>query len=428
MDTSLRLALLATALVVAGCQRSPPPAAVPAAASGAYVGHEWLLPTTPGSAQPDLVATSDGRLLLSWISSVPSRRTALQFIAYDPDGRWQSAPRTIAVGDSFFVNWADTPHIAATDDGALWVHWLQKSPGAPYAYDVVLSRSRDGGVNWSAPALVNTDGKPAEHGFVSLWPQSADSLGVAWLDGRDSGGGEHAAHGDTRPAAVKSPEMMSLRSAIFSGDLQRTGEAEVDTSACDCCQTDVAMTARGPVLVYRDRTPAEIRDIYVTRRDGERWTAPQPVHADGWKMPACPVNGPSIAASGDDVVVAWYTAADDKPAVKLARSSDAGDSFTTPVTLEQGEAVQGRVDVALDAAQAWVLWVREDSSGQSLWLARYAPDLSRELSRVEVAKLQGRGKATGVPQLALRNGNAYLVWTDIIDGAPQLRGAVYASR
>ena len=429
MDTSLRLALLTTALVAAGCQRSQPPAALPAAAgNGAYAVHEWLLPTTPGSAQPDLVATKDGRLLLSWISSVPSRRTALQFIAYDSDGRWRSAPRTIAVGDSFFVNWADTPHIAATDDGALWVHWLQKSPAAPYAYDVVLSRSRDGGVNWSAPVLVNTDGKLAEHGFVSLWPQSADSLGVAWLDGRNSDGGEHAAHSDTKAAAVKPPAMMSLRSAIFSGDLQRTGEAEVDTSACDCCQTGVAMTTRGPVLVYRDRTAAEIRDIYITRRDGERWTAPKPVHADGWKMPACPVNGPAIAASGNDVVVAWYTAADDKPAVRLARSSDAGDSFAAPVTLEQDEAVQGRVAVALDAAQAWVLWVREDSGGQSLWLARYAPDLSRELSRVEVAKLQGRGKATGVPQLALRDGNAYLVWTDIIDGAPQLRGAVYASR
>jgi hypothetical protein len=187
------------------------------------------------------------------------------------------------------------------------------------------------------------------------------------------------------------------------------------------------------LLVYRDRTAAEIRDIYATRRDGERWTTPKPVHADGWKMPACPVNGPAIAANGNDVVVAWYTAAANKPAVKLARSNDAGDSFAAPVTLDQGEAVQGRVDVALDAAQAWVLWVREDNisvggGGQSLWLARYAPDLSRELSRVEVAKLQGRGKGTGFPQLALRDGNAYMVWTDIVDGAPQLRGAVYGSR
>ncbi|MER8349348.1 sialidase family protein, partial [Acinetobacter baumannii] len=77
-----------------------------------------------------------------------------------------SAPRTIAEGGDWFVNWADTPHIAATADGALWAHWLQKSAAATYAYDVVLARSADGGASWSAPLRVNDDGTPTEHGFV----------------------------------------------------------------------------------------------------------------------------------------------------------------------------------------------------------------------------------------------------------------------
>src|SRR3546814_7949569 len=86
------------------------------------------------------------------------------------------------------------------------------------------------------------------------------------------------------------------------------------------------------------------------------------------------------------------------------------------------EAVQGRPDVALDDKQAWVAWLREDASGQSLWLARYAPDLSRELSRTQVAALQGRGRGTGFPKLVARNGEAFLVWTDIANGAPYLQG------
>src|SRR3546814_16337925 len=82
------------------------------------------------------------------------------------------------------------------------------------------------------------------------------------------------------------------------------------------------------------------------------------------------------------------------------------------------EAVQGRPDVALDDKQAWVAWLREDASGQSLWLARYAPDLSRELSRPQVAALQGRGRGTGFPKLVARNREAFLVWTDIAPRAP----------
>jgi hypothetical protein len=80
--------------------------------------------------------------------------------------------------------------------------------------------------------------------------------------------------------------------------------------------------------------------------------------------------------------------------------------------------------VALDANQAWVLWLREDAGTQSLWVARYTPDLSRQLQRVKVATLRGRGFVTGYPQLALQAGNAYIVWTDIADGMTLLQGAV----
>jgi hypothetical protein len=75
-----------------------------------------------------------------------------------------------------------------------------------------------------------------------------------------------------------------------------------------------------------------------------------------------------------------------------------------------------------------VLWLREDANGQSLQLARYAPDLSRELQRVEVARLQGRGRATGFPQLVLHDGTAHVVWTDIVGGKPKLGGATIGHR
>jgi hypothetical protein len=112
--------------------------------------------------------------------------------------------------------------------------------------------------------------------------------------------------------------------------------------------------------------------------------------------------------------------------VRIARSADAGDTFGAPITLDEGEAVQGRVALALDARQAWILWIREDASGQSLWLSRRTPDLKREHQRLEVAKLQGRGRATGFPKIALRGSEGYAVWTDIEGGVPHLHGVVIA--
>ena len=72
----------------------------------------------------------------------------------------------------------------------------------------------------------------------------------------------------------------------------------VDGDACSCCSTDMAETVDGPVAVYRDHDAGEIRDISIVRRVDGKWTAPAPVHRDGWMIAGCPTNGPAVAASG----------------------------------------------------------------------------------------------------------------------------------
>ncbi len=431
MRTNLRTVLtlpLATAFaLLAACggeADAPKPAIV-----GELAIEPWALPAMPGSAQPDLAVAPDGRLLLSWINTQPGRRPAFQFAEFHADGHWES-PRTIAVGNSMFVNWADTPHIVATADRALWAHWLQKSADAPYAYDVMLVRSLDHGMNWSAPRKVHDDTTTTEHGFVAFWPQADDALGVAWLDGRNigdddaqaraghDGGHERAGHdGDGHAGGA-----MTLRAAVFDGALRPSAATEIDARTCDCCQTDAAAVDRGAVLVYRGRSAKEIRDIHITRFDGKQWSKPQRVHADDWTMPACPVNGPSVAARERAVAVAWYTAPGDVPTVKLALSGDGGAAFGEPVVVDSGTEVQGRVALAMDARQVWLLWMREEAGKQSLWLARYAPDLSKRLQHTKIADVAGSGRATGFPRLVLSGDAAHAAWTEVVDGQPQLRG------
>jgi hypothetical protein len=431
MRTPLRPVVLIALALLAGCGEDT---AVPKpVVTGDLMIETWPLPAMPGSAQPDLALAPDGRVLLSWINSGGGRRPALQIAEFYADGHWEG-PRTVAVGNSMFTNWADTPHIVATADHALWTHWLQKSADAPYAYDVMLVRSLDHGMNWSAPRVIHDDGTKTEHGFVSMWAQGEGSLGIAWLDGRSTGDAtaadKHAGH-DGRHDDGHDDDghggAMTLRAAVFDANLRESAETEIDAMTCDCCQTDVAATADGAVLVYRDRSEQEIRDIYATRFDGKVWSKPARVHADDWNMPACPVNGPSVAARGNDVAVAWYTAAGDKPAVKLARSADGGETFAAPIALDTGAATQGRVAVAIDAQQVWIVWLREEAGAQSLWLARYSTDLSKELQRIKLADLQGKGRATGFPKLLLNGTAAHVVWTDVVEGAPQLRGVRLAA-
>ena len=412
---------LVLASFLAGCDAasgvSAPASPTTEPAAAALHATAWRLPAPDGAAQPDLVTAPDGTLLLSWIEPRGDGH-ALRF-AHHGNAGW-SAPGTIAEGDDWFVNWADTPHLAATPDGALWAHWLRKSAAATYAYDVVLSRSGDGGATWSAPRVVNRDGTPTEHGFVAMWPAGPSSLGIAWLDGRATAGGHggHDGHGGGG--------MMTLRTARFDAAFARHEETRLDASACDCCQTAAAATRAGHVVAYRDRTRDEIRDIAVVRHDGIDWQPPRIVHADGWRMPACPVNGPALAARDDTVVVAWYTAAGGVPRVRVAASTDAGASFGAPVEADSGDAVQGRLAVALDADGhgAWVTWLREDASGQSLRLARFEPGSRVLMPSIAAARVAGKGRGTGFPQLVVSGDRIHLVWTDVLDGRPRLRGAM----
>jgi hypothetical protein len=174
--------------------------------------------------------------------------------------------------------------------------------------------------------------------------------------------------------------------------------------------------------VYRNRTENEIRDIYTTRYDGKRWTPPVRVHADDWKMSACPVNGPAITALQDKVWVAWFTAAQ-QPAVRIAYSKNAGDSFE-PMREIATQNVQGRVDILADNDSVWLSWMEEKNGTQKVWLAQYSHDLKTEKQRFSLPSVIGNGRATGFPRMAVMKHKIHMVWTDIVGGKPQLRGII----
>lgn len=376
----------------------------------------WPLPAGSAAAQPSLSRGADGAVNLSWIERSGNGHR-LKFARY-ADARW-SATRTIAEGDNWFVNWADFPSTTQLPDGTLWAHNLVKSAKGTYAYDVVLYRSSDGGNTWSAPIRVNDDGTPTEHGFATLWPWSKHELAIAWLDGRNTGGGNHDAHAGHGDATGN---MMTLRAAVYDGKGRKTAEWPLDASTCDCCQTDAAVTDNGPVIIYRDRDPQEIRDVFTVRHADGQWQTPKAVAADQWHMPACPVNGPALAANGRSVWAAWYTGSGNAPKIRVAYSGNSGGAFLPARTVRSSAEVLGRVDLAADAGGAWLLW-SEESGEQSLWLKRFAKTTDHGDKPLRLATLKGHGHGTGFARMQQTAHGLYVVWTDVVDGRPVLRGA-----
>ena len=376
-------------------------------------------PAAASSAQPQLSVSSRG-VLLSWIERSGDLAT-LKFAERTASG-W-SAPKTIASGRNWFVNWADVPSALRLPSGAIVAHWLQKSAASTYAYDVRLSYSTDDGKTWSPSFTPHHDGTPTEHGFASLFP-IGDGFGLIWLDGRNMLGGEHGGHGSGS---------MTVRFARFNKAFKQVEETEVDARVCECCPTTAASTSEGIITAYRNRSDDEVRDNYVARLVNGKWTTPQPVFNDNWKIAACPVNGPSLSANGNQVAMAWFTAKDDQPRALAAFSSDAGKTFSAPVRIDDAGTL-GRVDMDLlpdgAALATWIEFtpLREDATGGKAQggaqlKARRIERNGTRSAPITIAGLAG-SRSSGYPRAAVANGEIVFAWTEAGEGgALQVRTA-----
>ena len=380
------LLVLAASFACAEADRSPPVAAVTGLES----------PAGPMSGEPNLAVDAGGRIHMTWLERNPDSTVSLRLAIHDSSG-W-SSPVDVTRRSDLFVNWADFPSVFVAGSGRILVHWLQKDGVGRYSYNVMVRQSSDGGATWSDPRVLHDDGVAAEHGFLSFFQAGGDSVEAVWLAtaaGEDPGGHRGA---------------MQLGNARLGPDGGVTPNVMVDARICDCCQTSAAVTSQGPVVVYRDRSGEEIRDISVLRRVNGAWTEPARVHADDWHIEGCPVNGPAVDAEGDLVAVAWFTGARDTARVNVAFSSDAGATFGAPVRVDDGNPA-GRVDVELDGAgRALVTWLeRTGDAGAEVRIRA----ITREgaVSGPKVIATSQAARSSGFPRM-VRSGNSLMIaWT-----------------
>ena len=248
---------------------------------------------------------------------------------------------------------------------------------------------------------MHEDGKQAEHGFVTLIPYE-DNFLVSWLDGRNTvmegmeGMDHHEGHHG----------VMSLRAAIIDHSGKKINEWELDDRTCDCCQTTAAITNNGPVVIYRDRSDKEIRDMSIVRFINGSWTKPQPVFEDNWKISGCPVNGPRSASLGNTLTVAWFSAPNGNPIVNVVFSTDGGASFGKPIRIDEGKAI-GRVDVTmLDEHSAMVSWME----GGDIKVVMVNQDGTKG-TPVTISH-SSEARSSGFPQMTRSGNELIFAWTD----------------
>jgi hypothetical protein len=386
-------------------------------------------PAAAGSGNPNLSVGPNGRVYLSWIELIQSmgpKGYALKFAVRSRGGRW-STPRTITQGENRFDS-----SILALPDGSLAAYWLTKSGPGMHANDVNLSISRDDGRTWGKAIVPHRDRTQTARGFVSMIPVDR-GIAVIWLDGRKMTSGDRDAaeqgpaekgiagasqntghdhqhngsdHREAGHGQAASEMEMSLMYTMIGLDGTVGKEVLLDGRVCECCTTSGAPTPDGMAVVYRDRSEKEVRDISIVRLKNGQWSEPQPLSTDGWEINGCPVNGPAISSAGQNVAVAWFTAARNQPSVYAALSADGGATFGQQILVADGNSL-GRVDIiAHPSGNAFVSWVERTPGGAQVRARIVRPDRSKAPAIV-VAET-----SSGIPRMKMSGEEVVIAWTD----------------
>jgi hypothetical protein len=233
---------------------------------------------------------------------------------------------------------------------------------------------------------------------------------VAWLDKRKKGG--------------DGQEMARVFFAR-STDGGRTFAANVDATGgqpnpiCHCCRVGAACDANGGLAIAYRNDIDDLRDMFLVRSEdgGHNFSTPAPLERTGWKLPNCPMDGPSIGFdSAGGVHAAWMSGAH-IPGIPASRGIQADDpkvlynvvapgAAPAPTPIVLGAGRHPRVAVAR-GGDTFVIW--HDTAVSLAHVGAGARQAT------QVFKLGGDKGAASYPSIALsREGTVYCAWQQLM--------------
>jgi hypothetical protein len=349
-------------------------------------------PTGPDSGMANLAVGPDGEVYLSWIDPVGKDSHALRYAKWQ-GGSW-SAAATITQGSRWFVNWADFPALAVGANGDLKAHWLTRHPTATsYGYGIRIAAKPKSSNTWTEIHGISLDEAKEYAGFLAFAPQAKGAIYLA------------------PPREKGSEHRKTVRFVSFGAEGKAVEDVELDADACSCCQTAVAQTKRGLIAAYRDHQPGEIRDIAIVRERNGKWSKPEAIHADGWKINGCPTDGPSISSTEDHVAIAWLTRANDSAQVRLKMSNTAGESFGEMIRLDEGNPL-GRPTLASLGDQGVVAVWLEKRGAERVEIRLRRLDWNGTLQPSHKIADAPLGRVVGFPRVAVAGNQILVAWRD----------------
>ena len=317
-----------------------------------------------------------------------------------------SAPVVVnAQPEAISADGENRPKLAFAKDGGLLVSWT-KPLSKPNTGEIRLARSDDG-ERFSAPITVHQDRAEITHRFESMLVAGDGRVLLAWIDKRDlekAKAGKEAYRGAAIYAAVSTDGGRSFQP-----------EKKLADHSCECCRLTSASDADGaPLFMWRHVFAPNERDHAIVRikADGSP-EAVQRATFDRWKIDGCPHHGPSLAVDAAGVRHAvWFNQKDGEGRVFYGRLSTdaAGTSVDGQRTV--GGARAEHADLAVSGKRVAVVW-KEFDGEQATIRAELSEDGGKTFRILDLAASAG---PSDQPRALARGEKLYAFWRSEREG------------
>jgi hypothetical protein len=236
----------------------------------------------PTAAQPQLAATADGRVWLTF------GRGQEIFVARSEDqGATFAAPVRVAALPSLMLGRRRGPRIVARGDQVTIT---------VMAGELLAFHSKDAGGKWAGPTVVNDVPRSAREGLHGFAIAPDGRIFAVWLDLRDVSGAR------TQLFSAESTD----GGATWSAN-RLVYRAPAGQTVCECCHPSALFNARGDLTVMWRNGVDGARDMWsATRPAGAADFGPTAkLGAGTWLLKACPMDGGAIFSGPERPASVW---------------------------------------------------------------------------------------------------------------------------
>ncbi|HET7218013.1 MAG TPA: hypothetical protein VFJ02_08185 [Vicinamibacterales bacterium] len=254
--------------------------------------------------------------------------------------------------------------LAIGSGNAMHVVWPSKDDGVSV---IRYASSIDNGKTFAKATTIAGERLTGARGWQAVTVGYDGGVHLVWLDGRNAAAHhEHAMRGSQRHGGAGHPAGMTVpRQDLFHVAWTKDGmrsESAVAARVCFCCKTAIATAGEHVYAAWRHIFPGGIRDIAVARSDdnGVTFGEPARVSDDGWKIDACPDDGPAMVADGHGRLhLTWPTMMPSAPphkAIFYATLAEDGH-FTQRLRIDAGDGDPSHPQIASDEhGHSAVVW------------------------------------------------------------------------